>query len=184
MITEGNPPGNDWKNSYCIYCPNILKTYQRERETKLFEFSWNTNREELKVRKNVITFQGFVAIASLQWLRCNAFVAVVSASPVCFCLKTKLLLFLTTGYTSKISTLCQARLSQRKCNISCTNFSHWLPSNNTVKGLVQHIVHATLQCFKKCWGVLLSTGTSFSGDFKGTWTRSGPIVFLCWTRDL
>ena len=34
------------KNSCCIYCPDMLKTNQRE--TKLFEFSRDTNSEELK----------------------------------------------------------------------------------------------------------------------------------------
>ena len=34
------------KSYYCIYCPNILKNCQRE--TKLFEFSQDKNREKLK----------------------------------------------------------------------------------------------------------------------------------------
>ena len=40
------------KNSY-YYCPDILKTYQRE--TKLFEFSQDSNRATLKIRKNDVT---------------------------------------------------------------------------------------------------------------------------------
>ena len=43
----------------------MLKTFQRD--TKLFEFSRNMNREEMKIRKNNVT---------LQWLRCNGLVSI------------------------------------------------------------------------------------------------------------
>ena len=44
-MTEDNIPVTDQKNSYhCIYCPDTLKTYPRQ--TKLFEFSRDTNKEE------------------------------------------------------------------------------------------------------------------------------------------
>ena len=78
----------------------MLKTYQRE--TKLFEFSRDANREGLKIRKkrhSICTV--FVAIALLQWLHCNGFVAAVFISPVCLCLKTKFSVFLKAGYTGK-----------------------------------------------------------------------------------
>lgn len=42
-----NTPGRDWKNSYfCIYCPDMLKDYQKE--IKLFEFSQDRKREYWK----------------------------------------------------------------------------------------------------------------------------------------
>ena len=69
-MTKDNIPDTDRKNSnYCIYCPDMLKTYRRE--TKLFELLLDTNREELKIRKNDFTlkwlhFINFVAITSLQ----------------------------------------------------------------------------------------------------------------------
>ena len=68
-MTEGNISGTDWKNSYyCIYCPDMLKTYQRVTETKLFESSRNSNWEELKDKTtslcNGFTLQGF----AFQWL--------------------------------------------------------------------------------------------------------------------
>ena len=44
-MTEDDIPVTDQKNSYhCIYCPDTLKTYPRQ--TKLFEFSRDTNKEE------------------------------------------------------------------------------------------------------------------------------------------
>ena len=68
-------------NYYCIYCLDMLKTFQRE--TKLFEYSRNMNREEMSIRKNNVTlqwlrcnvffFNSFVAMVLLEWLRCNGF---------------------------------------------------------------------------------------------------------------
>ena len=47
-MTEGNILGASQKDSYfCIYCPNMLKTYQRK--SILFEFLPYTNREELQI---------------------------------------------------------------------------------------------------------------------------------------
>ena len=68
----------------------MLKTYQRE--TKLFEFSLYTNREESNLRKNDIT---------LQWLCFNGFVAMVFSSFVLLYFQTELSSFLTTGHTAK-----------------------------------------------------------------------------------
>ena len=51
-MTEGNTPSADLKKSYCsIYYPNMLKNYQSQ--TKLFEFSQDTNREELQIKKTI-----------------------------------------------------------------------------------------------------------------------------------
>ena len=50
MMTERNITGTD-KNSYCIYCSDMLKTHQRE--IKLFKFSRDTNRKELKLKSEV-----------------------------------------------------------------------------------------------------------------------------------
>ena len=45
-MTEGNIYGTDRKSTYyCVYCPNMLKTYQRQ--SKLFEFSGDINRNAL-----------------------------------------------------------------------------------------------------------------------------------------
>ena len=57
---------------YCIYCPDMLKTYRRE--TTMFEFSRETNRKELRKRKRDVNLQclrcnGFAVITPLQWLR-------------------------------------------------------------------------------------------------------------------
>ena len=62
---------------YCIYCPDMLKTYRRE--TTVFEFSRERNRKELRKRKRDVNLQclrcnGFAVITPLQWLRYNAFV--------------------------------------------------------------------------------------------------------------
>ena len=76
-MTDGNISGtNQKKNYYCIYCPDMKKTYQRE--TKLLEFSRDTNREELKIRKSDVTLQWLygnscTAMASLRWLHCIGF---------------------------------------------------------------------------------------------------------------
>ena len=63
-ITEGNIFGTDQKISYyCVYYPDMLKTYQRQ--TKLYEFLWNTNGEGLDLEKTVSLCTGFVAMASM-----------------------------------------------------------------------------------------------------------------------
>ena len=49
----------------------MLKTYQRE--IKLFELSRDTNRKELKLRKNVVKKRVY-----LPWLRCNGSVVTTS----------------------------------------------------------------------------------------------------------
>ena len=65
-MTEANILGTDRKSSfYCtllyFYCPDMLKIYQIK--VNLFEFSQDSNREELKMKNDVI----------LHWLRCNGF---------------------------------------------------------------------------------------------------------------
>ena len=47
IYTSGNIPVTNKKSYNCIYSPNMLKTYRRE--TKLFEFSRDISREELKI---------------------------------------------------------------------------------------------------------------------------------------
>ena len=64
----------------------MLKINQRE--TKLFVFSRDTNREELKIRKNNVNLQwlcnnDFTGMVLLQWLCCNGFVLIVRVSPAC-----------------------------------------------------------------------------------------------------
>ena len=77
------------KNSYyCIYCTDMLKTEQRQ--SKLFEFSQNSQREEFKIKKMVSLCNGFVT-----------FVAMAFVSSVCLCLQTKLSSMLTTVYTGE-----------------------------------------------------------------------------------
>ena len=71
------------KSSYfCIYCADMLKTFQGE--TKLLEFSRDTNREEIGKKNRRLFCSGFV-----QWLHCNGFVATASASLVAHCLQVK-----------------------------------------------------------------------------------------------
>ena len=54
-ITESNISGSDQKKKLLLYLlPVFVKNSQRE--TKLFECSWDPNREELKIRKNNVTF--------------------------------------------------------------------------------------------------------------------------------
>ena len=66
-MAKGNVLGKDRINSYyCISCPDMLKTYQRD--TALFEFSRDTSREDLEIKK-----RRHFAMAFLQWLHCNGF---------------------------------------------------------------------------------------------------------------
>lgn len=60
-MTDGNISGTD-RNNYFVFHQVILKT--RQRETKLFRFSRDTNTEQLKIKKNDVT---------APWLRCNCF---------------------------------------------------------------------------------------------------------------
>ena len=96
-------------NYYCIYCLDMLKTFQRE--TKLFEYSRNMNREEMSIRKNNVT---------LQWLRCNVFFSIALLQWFCWngfdvrcngfrfsCLSmfaNKVTIFLDNGFFQEIST--------------------------------------------------------------------------------
>ena len=64
--------GNILHSYYFIYCLHMLNIYQRE--TKLFEFSQDSNMEELKIWKDRLT---------LQWRRCNGFVTTASLWRVC-----------------------------------------------------------------------------------------------------
>ena len=79
VTTEGNIPDANKKKQFLLcllleYDKNLPKT-----ETKLFEFSQDTNREELKIRKNNITLK-----CMLHWFPLLA-----------------LALFLTKSYTEK-----------------------------------------------------------------------------------
>ena len=56
----------------------MLETYQKD--NKLFEFSRNTNRKELKIRKHDVTCNDLVALISLQLFRCKGFAEMVFAS--------------------------------------------------------------------------------------------------------
>ena len=94
-------------NYYCIYCSYMLKTYQGE--AKLFEFSQDMNRAQLKIRKNNVT---------LQWLRFNGFLSkylTSSSTP------SKLQSFLMMRYAENISPLLRTSKRQWKSSISCTN---------------------------------------------------------------
>ena len=89
-MAKGNILGKDRINSYyCISCPDMLKTYQRD--TELFEFSRDTSREDLEIKNDV----------TLQWHSCSGFIAMVFASPIHLCLQTKLSSFLTMCYTGE-----------------------------------------------------------------------------------
>ena len=84
-MTEGKIPGTDLKNSYYrSYCPDTLKTYQRE--TKLFEFSPDTNMGELKIKQ-----RRHFAMALLQWFSLVPFIYVYKKLPF----------ILTTRYIGK-----------------------------------------------------------------------------------
>lgn len=65
VMTDGNIPLQVEKNPnyYCIHCSDMVVTYQRE--TKLFQCSRNTNREELEMKENDVTFNGVVTVVSL-----------------------------------------------------------------------------------------------------------------------
>ena len=72
-MTEDNIPDTDQKKSYhCTYFPGILKTYQHQH--KLFEFLWDTNREELKMRKKWRHFT-MVSLYNGTTSLCNYYVA-------------------------------------------------------------------------------------------------------------
>ena len=83
----------------------MLKSYQRE--TKLFEFSRDKNRGDLKIRKNDVT---------MQWLCCNEFC--FSRSPM---FTNKATIFLHDVLYWKISAYGQRILSQKKRRVSCKN---------------------------------------------------------------
>ena len=71
--------GTNRKNNYCfIYYLNILKIYQRE--TSYFELSRDMNSDDFSKRINDVT---------LQWLRCNSFVAMIFVFLFHRCLQTK-----------------------------------------------------------------------------------------------
>ena len=109
----------------------MLKTYQKE--TKSFEFSWDMNKKECKIRKNNVPlqwllFNGFVPMTSLKWLlaflqlfHCIYLFAVVFASKVCLFLK-KTTIFRDGRPYQKISSGHQGLLSQWEFSISCTDF--------------------------------------------------------------
>ena len=79
-MSEANIPSAHRKNSYyCSYCQDML-TYQWK--TKLFAFSQDIAREELKKMKSLEIWnqmrKWYFAMASVQWFWCNGFVAIQS----------------------------------------------------------------------------------------------------------
>ena len=104
LVVDDNILGKDWKNShYYIYCPHLLKTYQRD--NKLFEFSRDTNREELnKTRKKDV---------NSKWFCSSCLVAMVIASRVhTHSYVYKVTIFLDNGLHRKISAYSHELLSQ------------------------------------------------------------------------
>lgn len=94
--------------------PGRLKSYKRE--TKLFEFLQDINREELKIRQKDVNLQwlgnnGFLAMALMQWF-------LLPRLPM---FTDKATIFLGDGLYWKISARCQGLVRQRKCSISLTN---------------------------------------------------------------
>ena len=72
-------PGTNRKNNYYfINYLNILKIYQRE--TSYFELSRDMNSDDFSIRINDVT---------LQWLRCNGFIAMIFVFLFHRCLQTK-----------------------------------------------------------------------------------------------
>ena len=64
----------------CIYCPDILRTYQRE--TRLFGFSRNTNRKELKIK---LRHFAIVSLCNGRTLLCYGYVAL----EIAFCKQSR-----------------------------------------------------------------------------------------------
>ena len=113
-------------NYYCIYCLDMLKTFQRE--TKLFEYSRNMNREEMSIRKNDVTLQWLrcnvsFSIALLQWFCWNGFDVMAFVSLVRLCLQTKSPSFLTTVFSRKYRPVRQGILSNENAALAVCTFS-------------------------------------------------------------
>ena len=93
MMIEGNISKNrSKKQSLLFYCLDILKIYQRE--TKFFELSRDTNRQE----KN----HDMINNVTLQWLRCHR---CRFSRSLMFTKKSTI--FLENGLCQKISAICQ-----------------------------------------------------------------------------
>ena len=99
------------RDDYCVYCPAMLKAYQRQ--TELFEFSWDRNRKGLDREKNHIT---------LHWLCCNSFGLWCNGFWFFLSPMITKLFFLMTCYYQKISVHSQGLLCQWRCSIRKTNF--------------------------------------------------------------
>ena len=123
-MTEGNIPGTDWKNSYCIYCLDMLKTFQRK--PKLFEFLGDSNWEELKIKNNITLQWLHFAMASLfngstlQWHDINLqwICSLLYLKAVCIYFISKAIylcfhLFCLSMFTSKATIFLDDRLYQK-----------------------------------------------------------------------
>ena len=69
MTEDSIPATGKKKQYYYIYCPDMLKTNQRE--TKLFEFLQNKNIKGLKRIKNNVALEQLYDVmidVTLQWL--------------------------------------------------------------------------------------------------------------------
>ena len=110
-MTEGKIPGTDLKNSYYrSYCPDTLKTYQRE--TKLFEFSPDTNMGELKIKQ-----RRHFAMALLQWFSLVPFIYVYKKTTI----------YLDNEVYRKISTHFQGlENANENAVLASQTFSQWL----------------------------------------------------------
>ena len=100
---------------------------QNIKETELSEFSWDANKEELKIKND----------AFLQWFHRNDFVAMALFQFVTIdfvfpviCLQTKLPSFLTTGYTGKYRAVVRDFQAGENAELAVWTFLQWLTGNN------------------------------------------------------
>ena len=71
-MMERNSPRVDRKSSYyCTYYLDMLR--KSRRDTKLSEFSRNSNKEELRLKKMTPLCNGLIAMDLLRWIGCNGF---------------------------------------------------------------------------------------------------------------
>ena len=119
-MIKGIIPGTDRTNSYCvIYCPDVLRTYQRA--TSLIKFLRNVNWEGLKIRKmdeeislcNGFTLQGLFKMKDIYFL-------FHFSLPLMF--RKKAIIFFRNGLYWKMSVHRQGHLSQWKHSISYKRF--------------------------------------------------------------
>ena len=106
--------------------PGYVKIYQRE--TELSEFSWDANKEGLKIKNDIFLKwfhrNDFVAMALFQ------FVTIDFVFPVMICLPTKLPSFLTMGYTGKYRAVVRDFQASENAELAVWTFLQWLTGNN------------------------------------------------------